>query len=94
MKRLTEKGRFYKDIHSAVKVTKGVKPDPTAIHVTCQLPEEIREQRKKLVSLAKIYRDKQKDADIKIKSDHLMVNKQVMRDPVSIPTTQQTTVSP
>ena len=70
------------------KLKKGEKPNPEALHVTPQVPEELREQQKKLQSLADVFRKKDNKAKVAVKGDHIVVNKEKIKDPVGTPSTQ------
>ncbi len=70
------------------KPEKGVKRDRSTPYVTPHLPEEIREHRKRLYSLANVYRNKDKNAIVSIKNDHITVNKQKISCSVIPPTVQ------
>ncbi len=67
---------------------KGGKREKTSSFATPQIPEELREQRKKLYSLADTYKQKDGKASVEIKYDHIVVNKQRISDAVSAPSVQ------
>ncbi len=62
-----------------------VKIDP---YVTPHVPEEIREQRRKLYALADMYRKKNEKASISIKNDHIVVNQQKITNSIVPPAVQ------
>ena len=66
----------------------GAPLDRKALHVTPHVPEELREKRKRLISMASAYKEKDPKANIRVKQDHLLINKEKMWPSVDPPNTQ------
>ena len=82
------KSRDAEHILNATRPKKGARLDRAAIHVTPQIPEELREQRKKMNSQADVYRKADCNADVKVRDDHIIVNKNKIKCTVTPPPTQ------